>query len=508
MPVLPAAACSPAAASVAAGIGPVCQAVAGATGAVGSAAGQAAGFGVDSVLDALGSWVASGATWLLDQIGGAVGASTTVDVGASWFSAHYAEMAALSGVVIVPMFLLGVVQAVYRQSAAMLLRSVLVNVPLAIVLTAVAVKLVGLGLALVDALSNAVASGAGIDGGHFLSGVSLGLTTTDVTTGGGVPAVLVFVGGLVVVAGALLIWVELLVRAAAVYVAVLFLPLALASLAWPAIAHWCRRLVDTLAALVLSKFVIVSVLGLAAGALAGGSGSPAPGSGGSFTAVLGGAALLLLAAFAPWALFRLLPFLEAGAVGHLEALGQRARQSGGAPVRSLAHQAMNTTARLAFDSLASDLGAGTATSGSLATGAHGIKGGSGGRSGAGVSRAHGADPGDAAPNEEGGVGTAPDDERSSAATTGVGTMSPPGYGIPMMEPNREASAVTGPDEWSGSARSAEPSTTLVPLPRATGTDLDHFLGRDELGPKLVAGPRPRPAPDDGGGSPTGGGHGG
>ena len=66
------------------------------------------------------------------------------------------------------------------------------------------------------------------------------------------------------------------IRAAAVYVAVLFLPLALASLAWPAIAHWCRRLVDTLVALVLGKFVIVSVLSLAAGALAGGTGRRPP----------------------------------------------------------------------------------------------------------------------------------------------------------------------------------------------------------------------------------------
>jgi len=68
--------------------------------------------------------------------------------------------------------------------------------------------------------------------------------------------------------------------------------------------------VDTLVALILGKFVIVSVLSLAAGALAGAGGA----GGGGFTAVLGGAALLMLSAFAPWALFRLIPFLEAGAV--------------------------------------------------------------------------------------------------------------------------------------------------------------------------------------------------
>ena len=157
-----------------------------------------------------------------------------------------------------------------------------------------------------------------------------------------------------------MVWVELLIRSAAIYVAVLFLPLVLASLAWPAIAHWCRRLVDTLVALILGKFVIVAVLSLAAGALAGGAGRrpveaveavPARealqaggAGGGGFASVLGGAALLLLAAFAPWALFRLLPFIEAGAVGHLEGLSHRARQTAAAPVRGLAVVAMRSPA--------------------------------------------------------------------------------------------------------------------------------------------------------------------
>ena len=54
----------------------------------------------------------------------------------------------------------------------MLIRSVLVNVPLAILLTAVAVKLVQLGLAVTDAMSAAVSDGAGLDTGHFLSSVT------------------------------------------------------------------------------------------------------------------------------------------------------------------------------------------------------------------------------------------------------------------------------------------------------------------------------------------------
>ncbi len=142
------------------------------------------------------------------------------------------------------------------------------------------------------------------------------------------PAFVALLGGLLVACAAFVLWLELLVRAAAVYVAVLFLPLALASLVWPAISHWCRRLVDTLVALVLAKFVIVAILSLAAGALASGTGT-------GFASVLGGAALLLLAAFAPFTLLRLVPMVEAGAVHQLEGARHRVAHAlaSTAPVR-------------------------------------------------------------------------------------------------------------------------------------------------------------------------------
>jgi hypothetical protein len=124
--------------------------------------------------------------------------------------------------------------------------------------------------------------------------------------------------GLLVAAAAFVLWLELLVRAAAVYVAVLFLPLVLTALVWPAVSHWCRRLVETLAALILSKFVIVATLSLAASAVGSGA------SGGSgFAAVLAGGALLVLSTFVPFSILRLIPMVEAGAVGHLEGVRQR-----------------------------------------------------------------------------------------------------------------------------------------------------------------------------------------
>ena len=124
--------------------------------------------------------------------------------------------------------------------------------------------------------------------------------------------------GLLVAAAAFVLWLELLVRAAAVYVAVLFLPLALAALVWPAVSHWCRRLVETLAALILSKFVIVATLSLAASAVGSGNAG-----GSSFASVLAGGALLVLSTFVPFSILRLIPMVEAGAIGHLEGVRQR-----------------------------------------------------------------------------------------------------------------------------------------------------------------------------------------
>jgi hypothetical protein len=285
------------------------------TGAVGSGI---VGTGASDILSAIVGWVVTGASWLLDQIGGVITSTTTVDLGASWYTAHYEAMAAIAGMVALPLLLLAAVQAVVRQSPAVLVRAILVELPLAGLLTAVAAQLVQLALAATDALSSAVSSGTGADISQALTGVATLLVSQAGAGPYSAPAFVVALGALLVVVGALLLWLELLVRAAAAYVAVLFLPLALASLVWPAISHWCRRLVETLAAIVLSKFVIVAVLSLATGALGSGSG---------FGAVLAGGALLLLAAFTPFTLLRLVPMIEAGAAQQLEGARHRAWQA-------------------------------------------------------------------------------------------------------------------------------------------------------------------------------------
>jgi hypothetical protein len=267
--------------------------------------------------------VASGAVWLLGQVGRALSATTTVDLSSGWFSAHQAVMVTLAAALVLPMMCCAIIQALYRQSASMLARTFLVQLPLALLFTGVVVEIVQMALAITDSLSAQLLSSAGVDTTNLLSPVSGALVGTGLVAPA-VPAFVLFIGGLLVAVMSLALWLELVVRAAAVTVATLFLPLALAALVWPAVSHWCRRLADTLAALILSKLVIAAVLSLAVGALAGGLGVGASGSGGGFAAVISGIALLVVATFAPFTLLRLIPAIESGAISHLEGNRHRA----------------------------------------------------------------------------------------------------------------------------------------------------------------------------------------
>ena len=248
--------------------------------AVGSGAQSLVGGATSSlasdVLSAIVGWILGGADWLLQHVGQAISASTTIHLGAPWFEAHYAVMASIAAVIAVPMLFLAAVQAVLQQSPALLLRAAFVQLPLAGLLTAVAIQGVQLSLSATDALC-ATVSGGGGDVAKVLARIGSTLMAMGI---GPMPGLVATLGGLLIVAGGLMLWLELLVRSAAVYVAVLFLPLALASLIWPAASHWCRRLVETIAALVLSKFVVVAVLSPAAGAPGGGAGVAARPAGG------------------------------------------------------------------------------------------------------------------------------------------------------------------------------------------------------------------------------------
>jgi hypothetical protein len=289
---------------------PICQGL----GGIGSSIFSA---GASAALDALSGWVATGSAWLLGQIGAALDATTKVSLGSPWFVDRYQSMEGLLALFALPLLVASAIQAIFQQRAGILVRAALIQLPLAMVLTGAAVELTSMALATTDQLSAAVSGASSGELGSLTGSLASVLVNSTTATGSAVPTFITMLCAAVVALAALVLWVELVLRSAAIYVVVLFLPLALACSIWPALTGWSRRLVETLVALILSKLVVVVVLVAALGAL----GEQAQRG---FATIITGIALLVLATFAPFSLFKMLPLFEASAAMHLEGLRQRA----------------------------------------------------------------------------------------------------------------------------------------------------------------------------------------
>lgn len=260
--------------------------------------------GVTSVFDQLYQWVAGGASWLLGELVSLIDSSTRPNVTAGWFGEQYRLMGALAVTLVMPLLMISTLTSVVRQDWSGLGRSYFVYLPAAMIGTAVAIPLVDMSLGITDWMGSVFLEGMRGDITGFTDSVSSALTTTAGVSpagAGGVAPFLLFIGAAIIALGAFAVWVELVLRTAGIYVALFFLPLGFASLVWPSTRRWFGRLVKALAALILSKFVIVAVIALAAAALGNFTGPEGSGFGG----VVAGSALMLMAAFSPLVLFRL-----------------------------------------------------------------------------------------------------------------------------------------------------------------------------------------------------------
>jgi hypothetical protein len=295
----------------------------------------------------IGAVTLGGAKYALRETAVVLGDTSSPQLGSTWFSSTYWRVAGIAVLLTLPFLFAAAVHALLRSDLALLLRAAFGYLPLAMLAVSIAAPVTMLLLAASDQLSTIVSSATGNASNRFVS-FSVGALGNLMVAAGPFMA---FFLCLFVVAGAVVLWVELLMREAAVYVIVLMLPLAFAGMVWPARRIWAIRAVELLVALVMSKFAIVAVLSLGGAALVSGTSA----SSHSVTAALAGAVLLIMGAFTPWALLRLLPLAEvaASAAGSLSR-ETRDRAHAGADLAGLvAHSspdwAADATARLRKD---------------------------------------------------------------------------------------------------------------------------------------------------------------
>jgi hypothetical protein len=263
------------------------------TSVIGSGGAKAATAAVG--LAAVVAWVSGGARAALQETAKLVDESSRPNLQTTWFSSAYWRVAAVSALLTLPFLFAAAAQSLLRSDLTLLARATFGYLPLGMLAVGVAAPVTMLLLSASDEMSAVVASASGNAGTTFLGHVSVLAAASN-------PFV-AFLVAMLTVAGSIVLWLELLVREAAVYVIVLMLPLFFAALVWPARRVWATRAVELLVALILSKFVIVAVLALGGAALEHAAAF-------SITSLLAGLALVLLAAFSPWALLRMLPLHE------------------------------------------------------------------------------------------------------------------------------------------------------------------------------------------------------
>src|SRR5581483_1130570 len=282
------------------------------TDAAGDIAGQAATPIVHGIAAAFVGWLADACRAVGEELISALSGPASPNFASGWWASPQGRelmrtVTTLAATLAVAFLFLALLQGLVAGDPLGMLRSALGHVPLSVLGVAVVVAVTEVLLRVTDEATALVLHGTPENLSRFVGGFGL---QASVVTGGLAAALLMAV----FLVGALLVWAELVVRSALVYLLVAFAPLVLAARIWPAARGMFRRLCELGLALIISKLAIALAFAVGAVALGADDGVGRPGGGLSLAGLMGGATLMGLAAFTPFVVLRLLPLLETAVV--------------------------------------------------------------------------------------------------------------------------------------------------------------------------------------------------
>ncbi|GGN25227.1 hypothetical protein [Streptomyces fuscichromogenes] len=249
-------------------------------------------------LTSLAQGCAKAASWTVDKLSGAVKETANVDFTNEKFLQQYAVVFAASTILTLLLWLLAVAKRAVRgvplttaisEAIGFLWLTVLASAFTPLILYTV--------VSATDGVTDVLAKTTGNQTDAFFGTFSDALNKGD-NIGGG-PIMLIVVS-LVSILAAGVLWLELVIRAALLYVGALLGTVVYAGLVDKNLWGHVRRWAGIMIAVILVKPVIVIVLGLA-GALSSDGGPDA------FSAVVSGLAIILLAIFASAMIYRFVP---------------------------------------------------------------------------------------------------------------------------------------------------------------------------------------------------------
>ncbi|WP_256105658.1 hypothetical protein [Streptomyces sp. ODS05-4] len=249
-------------------------------------------------LASLAKGCADAAAWIVDKLSKAVTGTAEVDFTNTAFLQQYAVVFAASTILTLVLWLLAVAKRAIRgvplttalsEAIGFLWLTVLASAFTPLILYTV--------VSATDGVTEVIAQGTGGQTDAFFGSFAEALKKGDDIGGG--PIMLIVVS-LVSILAAGVLWLELVIRAALLYVGALLGTVVYAGLVDKNMWGHVRRWAGIMIAVILVKPVIVIVLGLA-GALSGDDGPDA------FSAVVSGLAIILLAIFASAMIYRFVP---------------------------------------------------------------------------------------------------------------------------------------------------------------------------------------------------------
>ncbi|GAA0919687.1 hypothetical protein [Streptomyces thermoalcalitolerans] len=250
-------------------------------------------------LSSLAKGCADAASWTVTKLSKAVQETANVDFTNQKFLQQYAVVFAASTILTLLLWLLAVAKRAVRgvplptaisEAVGFLWLTVLASAFTPLILHTVVSAADGVS----DVLAKATGNQADIFFGTFAAALDKGENI------GGGPIMLIVVS-LVTILAAGVLWLELVIRAALLYVGALLGTVVYAGLVDKNLWGHVRRWAGIMIAVILVKPIIVIVLGLA-GALSSSDEGP-----GAFSAVVSGLAIILLAIFASAMIYRFVP---------------------------------------------------------------------------------------------------------------------------------------------------------------------------------------------------------
>ncbi|MFC1433551.1 hypothetical protein ACEZDB_23160 [Streptacidiphilus sp. N1-3] len=249
-------------------------------------------------LQSLANGCATAAAWVVRKLSDGINSTTNVDFTNPSFLKQYAVVFGASTFLTLILWLLAVAKRAARGAPLQqAIGEAIGFLWLTVIASAFTPLILYTVVSATDGITEAIAAGTKTDTTNYLG--TFADTLTNGNLGGG-PIIQVLVSLLAILAAAVL-WLEMLIRAAMLYVGALLGTAVYAGLVdkqmWKHVRRWAALMV----AVDLIKPVIVIILGLA-GAIASNAGAND-----AFSTVLAGLAILTLSIFASTAIYRFIP---------------------------------------------------------------------------------------------------------------------------------------------------------------------------------------------------------